>query len=515
MRSNFSAKPAISHVVIMGDSLSDRGTLARRRLLGVIPMAWLSGLTGKAPIDRFTNGFAWSDDISSMFVNDFIINHEEKEFSEAHAHKDYKSDPTDLSDAILTEPQSLPHPSKPIKEKSSALLAEESADVGDEVIDDRRFQHTIQNSYTLNNDLYVQYRGRDFVRSYDEGGLTAHDYAGNPSTSIGRFVSRIILSTLEKKRKALIDHDHQLEVSAAQKRQTLIIEWSGANDLITVNAKPSNKEADLAIQARVENVEKLVKHGYQHFILFNLPDLSLTPRFQNMKGKSRTAARQNAQAVCAYFNSKLEAASVALQKKYADKGVSVSIYDVSSLFTAVFKDTINQTHQFPVHFDKSKIRIPLTQAKGFVDKDHLSPATGFMFWDDVHPSAEMHLLLANEFYKNNSQHYLHSAPKAETPEMLCKAFKKKYSEIYRNNLYSTYGFFRSSNLPKIDYANAKEAVAKILKHALEDDGKRTRAAITALQWIDAKGNINIKIPALKAAKEELTAMHSRPTIPRV
>jgi hypothetical protein len=48
----------------------------------------------------------------------------------------------------------------------------------------------------------------------------------------------------------------------------------------------------------------------------------------------------------------------------------------------------------------------------------------------------------------------------------------------------------------------------ILKHALEENGKCTRAA--RMQWLDSKGNINIHIPALRYAKEELAAI-SRPT----
>ncbi|VVC75314.1 hypothetical protein AQUSIP_06030 [Aquicella siphonis] len=71
-------KPTISHFVMMGDSLSDRGTMDRRKLFGVIPMSWLSGLAGRSPRGRFTNGFAWSDYISAMLADEFIIQHAEK-----------------------------------------------------------------------------------------------------------------------------------------------------------------------------------------------------------------------------------------------------------------------------------------------------------------------------------------------------------------------------------------------------------------------------------------------------
>ncbi len=49
----------ITHLVVLGDSLSDRGTLNKRELLGFIPMSYLSGLRSKSPKGRFTNGFLW------------------------------------------------------------------------------------------------------------------------------------------------------------------------------------------------------------------------------------------------------------------------------------------------------------------------------------------------------------------------------------------------------------------------------------------------------------------------
>ena len=67
------------------------------------------------------------------------------------------------------------------------------------------------------------------------------------------------------------------------KIKTLVIEWSGANDLITVNLHPNIKTAQRAVNARIENIEKLIEQGYQHFVLINLSDLSLTPRYQNKK----------------------------------------------------------------------------------------------------------------------------------------------------------------------------------------------------------------------------------------
>lgn len=51
----------IARLIVLGDSLSDRGTLNKRKLLSFIPMSYLSGLSSKAPKGRFTNGYLWGD----------------------------------------------------------------------------------------------------------------------------------------------------------------------------------------------------------------------------------------------------------------------------------------------------------------------------------------------------------------------------------------------------------------------------------------------------------------------
>ncbi len=84
------------------------------------------------------------------------------------------------------------------------------------------------------------------------------------SSSITRFFTRLIASTLKEMRDAIISYDNQNKISSKQKAETLIIEWSGANDLVTLNAKPSKEEVDKAIAARVENIKQLISKGYRN-----------------------------------------------------------------------------------------------------------------------------------------------------------------------------------------------------------------------------------------------------------
>lgn len=333
----------ISHVVIMGDSLSDRGTLDHRYLFDIIPMSIITGLAWQSPYGRFTNGFTWSDCISAMLADEFII---------AHISKKFDLDSADIADAVLAG--------------------------------DIRLTDFVLNSYNLDNDRFVQFEGRDFVRCYDEGGLSAHDYRWKLSSSVERFFTRLILATLEGKREKLLDYDLKHKILKSQKAESLVIEWSGANDLITVNAEPSIVEVDLAIKARIKNAEVLIKNGYRHFIFFNLPDLSLTPRYQNLTGKNADNQRANTKMCSLYFNDEFAKACQRLEKIYPH--CSISIFDVNSIFTKAY----NNPKKYG--FDRDKLRQPFTTSVDFkIEENGTSPANGYMFWNDVHPSADMTL----------------------------------------------------------------------------------------------------------------------------
>ncbi|WP_133127859.1 SGNH/GDSL hydrolase family protein [Legionella nagasakiensis] len=477
----------ISHFIMMGDSLSDRGTLDHRYLLGCIPMASLSGLSKHSPIGRFTNGLAWSDFISAMIADEFLIEETEERDQEAGQHRE-EHDVTDIADDIITNSHSRP--------KTPADVLEPS-EIADEILtDDPRIKKLVRYSYFLNDDRFVRYQGRDFVRNYDEGGLTAHDYSWMPSTSVSRFVSRIILSKLATMRNKLLAYDRDHELSRKHKAETLVLEWSGANDLITVNAHPSKEEVNRAIKDRITNAEQLIKNGYRHFVLFNLPDLSLTPRYQ---AKSQEE-RDNAHACSLYFNEQLAKACKELAETYPH--CSVDVFDVSSLFTEIYQ------HPEAHGFDPAKLRIPYTESADFkINPDRTSPAKGYMFWDDVHPTADLHALLAERFYEKYSKEYHFLEPQEEalekeeldiSEEALRASFIRKYESKLQAEQSGFFGSFRRSNI------NFRQASLKeILVHALYGGGHRTREVIMELQWIDAAGNLDLNIPVLKEAKEAL------------
>lgn len=354
----------ISRFLVLGDSLSDRGTLNNRYLAGVIPMRIASGLSSKSPRGRFTNGFLWGDYVTATTAEQFEIN---------KVRDNLKLDHTARSNADISDEFIANYISLPVKDKTA---------------------------FSLNNDQHVLFEGQRFARFHCEGGLTAHDYSRNFTFNLVHMFSRLVLATLNSKANQVIQEDRKYKISRPEKNETVVIEWSGANDLITVNSEPTHKEVDNAITDRINNLELLIKQGYRNFVLFNLPDLSLTPRY-SIKSKE---LRDNAAECSTYFNQQLQQKVMELQEQYklSHPNLYLSVFDVSSLFKKVYNDPK------AYDFDVDKIHTPYTSSDEFkknqnnpVDcKNHTSPSEGYMFWDDVHPTADMQAWLAENFNEN-------------------------------------------------------------------------------------------------------------------
>ena len=448
----------ISHIIMMGDSLSDRGTAYHRYILGFIPMRWLTGLEGVSPEGRFTNGLVWTDHLAASLASEFTI---DKFIRDEHF------DASDISDAVIDH--------------------------------DPKIENQVHHYYDLNNDLYVKYRGRNFVRNYDEGGLTSHSYKGMPSKSISRYFKRLFLSTLEEKRNNLLAYDKQHHISNAEKSKTLIIEWSGANDLITVNEKPSKCEVDQAIKDRIKNIRELIKNGYRHFVLFNLPDLSLTPRYQAKSEDEQLIAKKYS----IYFNEQLKIESEKLQSEYPD--CNIDIFDAYS----EFQDLYNNPEKY--NLDKDKRNLSYIKSPDFkINSNRTSPSTGYMFWDDIHPTADVHAILAETFCDKYRFKYSFIAPKIKfennqnefSEEQLCHLFHKKFYEKLEKDKSSLFGRFAHSN-SNSKHIHRMMPLRDILKQALYEEDKHVCEIMSDLGWMDHKGNLNMTLSAIKAAKDDL------------
>jgi phospholipase/lecithinase/hemolysin len=389
-------KRIIRRKIYMGDSLSDRGTLDHLKLAGFIPMSLVSGLSSQSPRGRFTNGFLWIDMVGATGIEQLEIDH----WRHHLGLKDTPVDDADLADLILA------------KKLNSNRAA-----------------------FTLEDDKNILFNGARYIRTYCEGGATAADWKEKISLNPAKEGARLVVSNLAEKREQLFKDDKRYKVSAQEKAETLVTEWSGANDLITVNSRPSHEIADRAVAARVANIEAMIQSGYRNFVLMNLPDLGLTPRYVRKGGEEQ----ENASECSRYFNEQLAAEVNKLKQKYKAQKVFLDVFDVSSLLTEVYHDP--EKYQFK----RELLASPYTESEAFKQNqsnpqeklEGTSPSDGYMFWDDVHPTADMHAWLAEKYMEKYDADFDYKSPTIKSVEHSAdqeKDMKRKEDEIKKKDM---------------------------------------------------------------------------------
>lgn len=498
-KSNQNKRIEISHIVAMGDSLSDRGTLESRKALGFLPMAKLAGLEGKAPAGSFTNGMTWIDHLGAKVANQFLVTWAKEKSIKEITQVIKKKNETLFDDKYISR-LSADYADEQLLRRGRESLLDKKMNTTDPLLISELGDLFISNPnsndhiYSLSNDKTIKYNGYDFIRTFCEGGLTAHDFRFHFTFHPLYMLLRMLLSRLDIMRNQLLSDDNKNEVSDTQKARTLIIEWSGANDLITVNRSPTKKNANRAIHSRIANAEILIRNGYRNIILFNLPDLSLTPRYQ---AKSN-ADNQNAKEVSLYFNAQLAKQVEGLQTKYPF--CNIDIFDINREFNEIYNNPEKYT------LDKEKLHMGYVESKDFkVDLERgVSGSSGYMFWDDVHPSADVHAGLAEQFSRiyQNIIHYvspeMDNGPEYQIlPEDLCKAFNH-HSSIKITPSKSSMGLVPEENSK---LSPSEDQLMQILRQAKVNKG--VRKALVELQWLDKQGNIKLNIPALIRADQFL------------
>ena len=302
-------------------------------------------------------------------------------------------------------------------------------------------------------------------------------------------------TTLTEMREAIFEYDEKHSVSYEQKEETLIIEWSGANDLVKVNAEPSMEEVDKAIVDRVGNIKKLIAKGYRNFMIVNQPNLALSPRYQAKSMEEQ----DNAQNCSTHFNLKLRKACIQLAADYPH--CSIDAFDINTLFEHIY----HNPQKYMI--DKNKLRTPYISSKDFKKPSNdLSPSTSYMFYDDIHPTADVHALMASYFYDRLSLKYELLDPRKQrlrkrnnlNEDKMLSCFRRHYKARLERDMHSFFSSKKRSNL------NYKEAnLETILRHALKENGGRTLSILTHLGWLDRKGRLILNEPVLKKAMESI------------
>jgi hypothetical protein len=514
--------PLIQSLLIVGDSLSDRGRMEVRKLLKIIPMSWLSGLSGVSPDGRYTNGHNWADFLALTLIDDHKVNVIEtwakRAFDISHT-----SDLDELKKKLHWESSTLKSKTRyygksysdddifATKAKYSQFSklfynqhskASARTDFADAIIShDKKIKPIMDNEVSLDNEELIYYKNKKFVRSFAEGGVTSHNFWGKWSWNLKHFFSRLILKSLKSLRELIFKDDKAANITDEDKANTLVIEWTGANDLATVNSRTTQKLARQAVRARVANVKAMIEKGYKHFVLFNLPDLSMTPRYQ--PGGAKEDEINFAYLASKAFNDELKIQLDALQEKHTD--CMINIFDINAHLDKIFEDP----KQYG--FDPQKMRTPfLDDIKDPINAQGESPGKGYMFWDDVHSTADAQVQKAEELLRFLSTLYRVEPElirKVPFPTSLAAAsllppspleikakkykadFVKAYGDKLEKDYYKFGGQFRHSEAPYLKTASLEV----LLKHSMLSPTNRSHHVIEKLGWLESDGALKNEV----------------------
>lgn len=169
----------------------------------------------------------------------------------------------------------------------------------------------------------------------------------------------------------------------------LVIIALGANDYMTFHKKNIEK----VIDNQSENIERLLARGVKNIVVFGVPDLSLTPYAQNLKHSEQQRELHD---ICQIHNQRLSARMAQSQAQHPE--ATLAYFDVSKAFAPIYdrakaigynvKEGVNRRGY--VHL--------------FGKEQELISDTRHLFNDDVHPTQEVHAIIAMQVADFVRQH---------------------------------------------------------------------------------------------------------------
>ncbi len=94
-------------------------------------------------------------------------------------------------------------------------------DIADDVINKSESIEHLLNEFDLEHNLYMQFEGQDYLRTYTEGGTTSYNYKGRLTCNLRIDIEEEILSTLEEKRALLLQDDVKRKTQMSIKKKQL------------------------------------------------------------------------------------------------------------------------------------------------------------------------------------------------------------------------------------------------------------------------------------------------------
>jgi thermolabile hemolysin len=161
--------------------------------------------------------------------------------------------------------------------------------------------------------------------------------------------------------------------------EALYVVFAGANDLLG-----GQTNMNVPVNRLAADIGRLISAGANQFLVFNLPLLGFTPRFN---GNSTTFAEYNVRS--RLFNSTLDTMLDGIEM--SNPTISMYQFDVAALFSEAISS--------PAAFGLANVTQPaapgLQPGASSYDTNRIADnPSAYMFWDDVHPTAAVHAILA-------------------------------------------------------------------------------------------------------------------------
>lgn len=167
--------------------------------------------------------------------------------------------------------------------------------------------------------------------------------------------------------------------------KNLGIVFLGANDYMTYG----KKDVDLVIADQEKNIKKMIANGVKNIVIMGIPDLSLTPAAKKLIPEKRA----HLQKISAEHNKKLQQMVDILTLQQLCR---IKFFDVNKVFSKVMDtaNTINAKEPGSYEVDK-----PFSD--GYIRRDNnpLEIDPHYLFIDDVHPTQEVHMIIAIELHQ--------------------------------------------------------------------------------------------------------------------
>jgi outer membrane lipase/esterase len=151
--------------------------------------------------------------------------------------------------------------------------------------------------------------------------------------------------------------------------------WIGANDFA----------AEISPQSTVANIQggitALAKAGAKHFVVINVPDISLTPEVKALPASEVQAARQFVVAVNALL-------AIDIPLSAWKEWIRVDLLDINTIFVPVVLEP-------PLFGFSNSTESAFNTDTGTV----VSDPNQYVFWDGFHPTTKVHLIAADFIFK--------------------------------------------------------------------------------------------------------------------